>query len=128
MKAKQLSSTITVKVNNKTIKCKFYAYKYANPFKSYKIGSKEMKSGFNKGQEYKSPKAYKKQTVTIKTNSNWVIYRAYIKRNGKIEDFGYKKFPNKITLKNISLNSKSSLIVYAYNKKTGVYGPWYIHR
>lgn len=116
---KTCKTTISCKVNGTTIKTVLNIKKYTNPAKSIKIGSTNFTSKFKNTDTYKQSKTYKKQTLSVKMNSNWKIRSVYVHSGNTTKSYtGINKssFSKKITMS----KNYDYVDIYCYNTKTGV--------
>lgn len=116
---KALTSTISCKVNGTKISTKLTIKKYSNPFSTFKIGSANFTSKFNKDDEYRQKKDFKKQTLNIKVKKDWIITSVSVYSDGSSNTYRVNKssFSKKITL---SGKYSATIYVYVKNAKTGV--------
>lgn len=116
------AGTATIKFNvkygskKKSFTAKLTVYKYSNPVKSYKLGGKEIKAGYNKGTSYYlTLKKAQKVKFNVKAKSGWKItsFTYYCKGTTK----RYNTNSPTIKLKKVA---GSSVQINFRNEKTGL--------
>lgn len=111
-------ANITCTVRGVKLKTTFTVKKYSNPLKSFKIGTTNFKSKYNKINSYRQTKSFKNQTFTIQTNSGWKIKSVLLTQNGKYKYYypNSSKFSAKISL----TKDYDDIGMIIKNEKTGV--------
>ncbi len=113
------TAKITYKVNGKSQTFKYTVKKYANPCKSFKIGSTDYAKKFNSKTSLYSFRNIKNQKLTIKANSGWVITNVYTcsnRYNGKTNYNSYYPYRSSFTKSNVTLSSNGYSYVYVIFK------------
>ena len=128
------SATLTVKAEKssgtKTYKIKVKVIKYSNPFKSFKIGKKNITSKFKRTEavNYRN-KQTGSQRITVKMKPDWKIKRIeFYTNNEETDDAVAKtiKSGKKVNLHGDSDKYHESFVIYIYNTKTKVTGVAYL--
>lgn len=111
-------ATITCTVKGVKLKTTLTVKKYSNPCSTFKIGSTNFTSKFNKDDSYVQKKAFKNQTLNIKLKSGWKIttLSVYNGKTTKRYTVNSSKFSKKITLN----GSYGVIYVNLTNTKTGI--------
>lgn len=115
------TAKITYKFNGVSQTFKYTVKKYANPCKSFKIGSTDYAKKFNSKTTLYSFRNIKKQKLTIKANSGWIITKIETcsNRYNKNTDYNYYyPYKSSFTINNVTLFSNGQSHIYVTFKNT----------
>lgn len=111
----KIKVTVTVNSKSYTKLCTYTVYKWENPFKTLKIGSKNYLSKFNKRGTYTSKTDISDKTFTFKINPNFTLVSASCQAKNAILPVVLK--PGK----NILPTNTYNIYIRTQSKKNGHY-------
>ena len=115
----KLKVTVTVNSKSYTKICNYTVYKWENPFKTLKIGSKNYLPKFNKSGYYVSQKDISGQVFSFKINPNYTFVGASCLKNNPFSSVqlkpGNNVLPKNAYSVSVRVESKKNSHFYTIN-------------